>query len=87
MYDKQTLTEQLNKGFEHLSDRERLILTLFYFEELTVDEICYILETPYFEVITLFNQAKTIMRQFTKIFDDIDNKGAEAVEKFGKQEV
>lgn len=84
MISKEELVEQLNKGFECLSDRERLVLTLVYFEELTIDEIAYILEISTFDVDTYLIQAKTIMRNFTSIFDDIDNKGKEAVEKFNK---
>lgn len=72
MGKREVLVEQLNIWFSYLSEKERLILTLFYYEDLTVEEIAAVLELNSSEVVLLFNQAKTIIRQFTDIFDRLD---------------
>ena len=72
MGKREVLAEQLNIWFSYISEKERLILTLFYYEDLTVEEIAVVLELNSSEVVLLFNQAKTIIRQFTDIFDRLD---------------
>lgn len=81
-YDKETLVRQLNEGFTHLSDKERLVLTLYYFEELTEEEISYVLELSFFDVDMLLTQAKTIMRTYTNIFDELDKSGSDVTKQF-----
>ena len=77
--DKAVLVEQLNEGFKYLTDRERMILTLFYFEELTEAEICHVLDLEYQTVNVDLAQAKTKMRGYTTIFDDIDEIGRKSL--------
>lgn len=71
---KEALLEQLNKGFECLTSKERLILTLYYYEELTPAEIGCALSEPLSEIEIYLAQAKTKMRIFTKIFDMIESE-------------
>ena len=78
--DKAVLVEQLNTGFQFLTDRERMILTLFYFENLTEAEICHVLDLEYQAVNIDLAQAKTKMRSYTTIFDDIDEAGRRSLE-------
>lgn len=82
--DKQELTEQLNKGFVHLTQQEKLILTLFYFEELSVEEIAYAMDIHLHTVNIDLSQAKTKMRGYTTIFDDVDNIGRKSMELIRK---
>ena len=84
MIDKQMLVDQLNRGFVFLTKREKLILTLFYFEELTEAEISSVLELPYQTINVELVQAKTKMRSFTTIFDDIDEIGKKSMEMIRK---
>ena len=67
------LTKQLNKGFSFLDEKEKLALLLRYFEELTDAEICEVLDITPFDCGIIICSAKTKMRQFTTIFDDIDS--------------
>lgn len=83
LYDKNTLIKQLNKGLEQLSEKERMVLTLFYFEEMTEDEIAQILDISIFDENIYLMQAKVIMSSFTPIFEDIDKLGINAVRAFG----
>ncbi len=79
-YDKETLTRQLNMGMAHLSKEEQLTLILFYYEDLNVAEICAVLEiTP--NVMGLYlASAKTKMRTYTDIFDQLDKRGAKGLQ-------
>lgn len=70
--NKEMLTKQLNEGFKFLEEKEKLALLLKYFEELTDAEICEVLEVTPFDCGILLHSAKTKMRSFTAIFDDID---------------
>ena len=79
MLSKEELVSQLNKDFQHLTDRERLILTLFYFEDLTEEEIGYVTGEHLHTVQLDLAQAKTKMRGYTTIFDDIDELGKKSM--------
>lgn len=77
--DKKTVVKQLNKGFAYLTEREKLVLTLAYFEELSEEEIGYVLNLHLHTVSIELAQAKTKMRSFTTIFDDIDEIGRKSL--------
>jgi len=69
--DKETLTNQITKGFEYLTEKEQLVLILLYYEDCSPKEICQILDLTFGEYINLSTNAKTKMRHFTDIFDKI----------------
>ena len=73
--EREELVRQLNKGFAYLTEQEKLALTLFYFEELSEDEISYVLDIHLLDVDLCLTQARTKMRAYTTIFDDIDDMG------------
>ena len=83
--DKDVLVRQLNEGMKTLSFNEKVILQLWYYEELTLDEICIVMDMDMGSVGIELSMAKTKMRMFTTIFDDIDKfgqKGLNMVRKY-----
>lgn len=70
--DKQTLAKKLEQGMSYLTELEKLVLLLTYYEDLTIIEIMTILGISEYEYQKLITNAKTKMRIFTDIFDKID---------------
>jgi RNA polymerase sigma factor for flagellar operon FliA len=56
-YALKELVEKLEKALEYLSERERLVLALYYYEGLTMKEIAKILECTESRVSQIHNQA------------------------------
>ena len=48
--EKETWLDCIAEGIDELSVTERLIISLFYYEGLTIKEIALVLEMPEFEV-------------------------------------
>jgi len=71
-YDKTLLAQQLNEGFNHMDASARLVLTLIYYEGMTLQEASAVLERSVSEVQALLVSARTVMRLYTDIFDRID---------------
>ena len=71
---KEELIKQLNLGMQFLLSDERLVLQLVYYEDLSYDEVCEVMDLPLGKVGVLLNNAKIKMRTFTPIFDDIDRQ-------------
>ena len=49
--------EQLNMHCSNLPAKQRLVLSLVYFEDMSFKEVGHLLDTPEKEIITLFNTA------------------------------
>ncbi|WP_022855120.1 sigma-70 family RNA polymerase sigma factor [Thermodesulfobacterium thermophilum] len=56
-YSLKELQEKLEKALEHLTEKERLVLALYYYEGLTMKEIAKVLECTESRVSQLHNQA------------------------------
>lgn len=61
-FSKQELRQTLINAIENLTDRERLVVTLHYFEELTLREISKILKVTDSRVSQIHNKALLKMR-------------------------
>lgn len=57
VYEKKQLLEVLTKEIEKLSQKEKLVLNLYYYEELTMKEIAKILNITEGRVCQIHNQA------------------------------
>ncbi len=57
MYSLKELQEKLEKALEYLSEKERMILALYYYEGLTMKEIAKILEYTESRISQIHNQA------------------------------
>lgn len=79
MVSSEDLTKKLNAGFANMSSDAKLVLTLFYYEDLTVSEIACILDKSVYDINRLLLTAKIIMRKYTDIFDKIDRHGTQEV--------
>jgi len=64
--ERQELTEQLANILGQLPDRERLVLALYYYEELTLREIAKVMEVSESRVCQLHTQAIMRLRAFLK---------------------
>ena len=62
-------------GMQFLSYHEKIVLQLVYYEDLTDDEVCEVMNISLDKMGILLSNAKIKMRSFTTIFDDIDNMG------------
>ncbi|MCR4990672.1 MAG: hypothetical protein K6A38_07405 [Lachnospiraceae bacterium] len=74
--EKEELVRQLKEGFRHLTEEEELVLKLTYFEEFSEDDVCYCMDIEPYRFGLLYASAKSKMRHFTTIFDDIDKASA-----------
>ena len=74
--EKEELVRQLKEGFKHLTEEEELVLKLTYFEEFSEDDVCYCMDIEPYRFGLLYASAKSKMRHFTTIFDDIDKASA-----------
>ncbi len=70
--DKETLVRQLDEGFKVLTYDEKVVLQLFYYEDLNYAEISEVLSKDIGEVGILLSMTKTKMRSYTDVFDKID---------------
>lgn len=84
--DKKELVKQLDEGFKVLTYYEKIVLQLFYYEELNYSEISEIIEKDIGEVGLLLCTAKTKMKSFTDIFEKIDNIQNNALKLFSSGE-
>lgn len=62
-YEKKELAQALNKAMELLTDKEQKVITLYYFEELTLKEISNVLEVSVSRVSQLHTRALQKMRE------------------------
>lgn len=65
-FEKQELAEQLADILGQLPERERLVLALYYYEELTLREISKVMEVSESRVCQLHTQAVMRLRAFLK---------------------
>ena len=72
---REILIQQLNMGMQFLSYQEKIVLQLVYYEDLTDDEVCEVMDISLDKMGMLLCSARLKMRSFTSIFDDIDNAG------------
>ena len=75
-YNKQQLKEDLDNGLKYLTQEEKYVLFLTYYEDLNIAEVCAILSITPMQYDRLAINAKAKMRKFTQIFDDLDRKYA-----------
>lgn len=68
--EKQELKEVLAKTIESLTDNERKVITLYYFEELTLKEISKVLEVSESRISQLHTKALQKMKQ--RLGGDLD---------------
>ncbi len=73
--DKEVLIKSLQEGFTTLSYEEKIILQLFYYEDLSMDEICDVMSIDHAKAGIYLSTAKTKMKSFTSIFEEIDKIG------------
>ena len=62
-YEKKELSEALSQAMELLTDKEQKVITLYYFEELTLKEISNVLEVSVSRVSQLHTRALQKMRE------------------------
>ena len=62
-YEKKELSEALGQAMELLTDKEQKVITLYYFEELTLKEISNVLEVSVSRVSQLHTRALQKMRE------------------------
>ena len=74
VYYKEKLTHDIEQGLKSLDETERLVLTLAYYEGLTLAEIALILEIPVEEVDKNLCNAEFKMNCYTSIFYELRNK-------------
>ena len=72
--EKQELTAKLGEALKNLTDKEQKIITLYYYEELTLKEIANILEVSESRVSQLHTRAlgkmRSVMGPYMDIFTD-----------------
>ena len=61
--DKQELKQKLMESLESLTDKEKQVILLYYYEELTLKEISYALEVSESRVSQLHTKALSKMRE------------------------
>ncbi|MBR6004238.1 MAG: sigma-70 family RNA polymerase sigma factor, partial [Lachnospiraceae bacterium] len=61
--DKQELKEKLMESLDLLTEKERKVILLYYYEELTLKEISYVLEVSESRVSQLHTRAIQKMRE------------------------
>ncbi len=69
IYEKKELIDVLSKAIENLSEKEKLVLSLYYYEELTMKEIAKVLGITEGRVSQLHNQA--LMKVKVKLNNNI----------------
>ncbi|MCR4787310.1 MAG: hypothetical protein K5888_01870 [Lachnospiraceae bacterium] len=74
--EKEELVRQLKEGFKHLTEEEQLVLKLVYFEDFSEDDVCYCMDIEPYRFGLVYASAKSKMRHFTTMFDDIDKATA-----------
>lgn len=62
-FEKQELKEKLAKAFDALKDNEKKVISLYYYEELTIKEISCILELSESRISQIHTKALTKMKQ------------------------
>ena len=70
-FDKECLKNQIQSGFDYLTEKEQLILILLYYEDCSIAEVCQILDLTFGEYVNISTNAKTKMRHFTSVFDKV----------------
>lgn len=61
-FEKEELKQQLAKSLENLTEKERKVILLYYYEELTLKEISYVLEVSESRVSQLHTRALQKMK-------------------------
>ena len=75
--ERNELVKRLNEGMAHLSQNEKYVLLLKYYEDLNDSEICEVLSITKKEYANLITMAKMKMNPYTFIFDEIDKMNRE----------
>lgn len=70
--NKENLVEALKKGMSYMTEQEKMVLILTYYEELNIVEVMSVLDIDEYTYQKLLTNAKTKMRPYTDIFDKID---------------
>ncbi|GCE13906.1 sigma-70 family RNA polymerase sigma factor [Tengunoibacter tsumagoiensis] len=81
--EHQELTDTLSAAIEHLPEREKLLLALYYQEELTMKEISKVLSVSESRVCQLHMQA--IMRLRAALYAYRSDEGAQGSEKVAQE--
>lgn len=68
LVEEQELKEALAKGIERLNEKDRLVLTLYYYEELTFKEIGRVLDISESRVCQLHARALLRLREYLREF-------------------
>ena len=72
--EKQELTEKLGEALQQLTEKEQKVVTLYYYEELTLKEIANVLEVSESRVSQLHTRAlgkmKSILGSYMNILTD-----------------
>lgn len=68
LVEERELKEALIKGIERLNEKDRLVLNLYYYEELTFKEIGQVLEVSESRVCQLHARALARLREYLKDF-------------------
>ena len=55
--EKEELTKMIGEALEQLTDKERQVVMLYYFEEMTLKEICCVLEVSESRVAQLHTKS------------------------------
>ena len=76
---REELAIQLEEGFKHTTFEEKVVLQLVYYEDLSDAEVCEVMGIGFEELGMILCNAKTKMRAFTSIFDDIDGIGKRGI--------
>ncbi len=68
-FERQELKEKLSKSFEALKDNEKKVISLYYYEDMTIKEISKVLELSESRISQIHTKALSRMKQY--LGDDI----------------
>ncbi len=68
-FERQELKEKLSKAFEALKDNEQKVISLYYYEDMTIKEISRVLELSESRISQIHTKALSRMKQY--LGDDI----------------
>ncbi|MBR6223440.1 MAG: FliA/WhiG family RNA polymerase sigma factor [Lachnospiraceae bacterium] len=68
-FERQELKEKLSKAFEALKDNEQKVISLYYYEDMTIKEISHVLELSESRISQIHTKALSRMKQY--LGDDI----------------
>ena len=68
-FERQELKEKFSKAFEALKDNEQKVISLYYYEDMTIKEISHVLELSESRISQIHTKALSRMKQY--LGDDI----------------